>query len=338
MNNRIKIAVGAGILALIIACASGVYYYFNVRTQTPEYTMKLAEKAFTDHDKKDFYRAVNIESLIDSSYESFVEAFTGSDTTMSPEAKDAVKNFTQMLKAPLMMSLKAAVDSYIENGDFNGEENVGVSELLGKTGIDKMEFRGIDEVVINDADKNEALANVRIFQPELKQEFVLRFLLHRNDSGQWQIVSVQNFQDFITRLNEERRTQLDEYLEKISDINSRHDRTIREAEQKYGSILSLGSLGQSDTRADLKVLMLDVVKKDWEVRKQEIFSLNVPTGAETLQSIEMKICDLSIEYADDYGKWMEDKKAATIKSAEEKRHQAEILKTEAAALAGRMAK
>ena len=95
-----------------------------------------------------------------------------------------------------------------------------------------------------------------------------------------------------------RRAALDKYLEQTSEINLRHDQTIREAEQKYGSILSFGSLDRDQTRFDLKVLLTDVVKKDWEVRKQELFSVDVPKSAETLQNLRMRICDLSIGSAD----------------------------------------
>ena len=116
----------------------------------------------------------------------------------------------------------------------------------------------------------------------------------------------------------------------------RHELAIREAEQKFGTILSLGSLGQDNTRAELKTLMDDVYKKDWEARKQELFSLHVPKDAETLQNLYMKICDLCIDYATDYSKWLDDKNAMTIKSAETKLHQAQTLMTEAAALAKRM--
>lgn len=334
MNNKLKIGVGVGAAALILA--GGGYFYYSLDTQKPEYAVQIAEQAIANHDKNYFYKFVNVDSVLDNSYEGIVDSLTDSDKTMTAEAREAVKDFTQMLKAPLILSLKTAIDSYIENGSFYAQSNAGISEILSRTGIDQIEYRGIDSVAISPNDETEATAKIRIYQPELAQEFIIEAILNRGNDGNWQIVRLENFQTFVNSIGQVRRTQLDKYLDQIAEINSRHDTTIREAEQKYTSILALGTLGQESIRSDLRTLMLDVVKKDWEVRKQELFSLFVPPGARTLQNLWLRICDLEIGYAEDYAQWMEDKKATTVRAAEEKQRQSQILKADATALARRM--
>ncbi len=336
MNNKTKLGIiGLGIVLLFIMGAG--LYFFRSDEKTPEFAIDSVEKSVASHDKQTFYKFVNIESVLDSSYDEIVEGLTDSDKSMSIEAREAVKNFTQMLKSPLILSLKSAIDSYVETGEFSEPENLGIKSLLTKTGIDKIEFRGIENISTNSANEKEAFADVKIFQPELGREFVLKVVLNMNDKGEWQIVGLQNFRDFVMQIGEVRRAQLLQYLARTDEINSAHDQVIRDAEQKYSSILALGSLGQESTRSDLKNLMLDVVKKDWEARKKEFFSLTVPSDAETLHNLRIKICDLEIEYATEYAEWMSDKKAATIKAAEEKRRQAQTLMTEANVLARRMA-
>ena len=331
-----KFAVGAGAVAVIIAAAGGGYYYFGARTQTPEYALKTVEKSFTEHNKAEFYKFVNVDSVLNTSYDGFVDGLTGTDNSMTPEAVDAIKDFTQMLKAPLLLSMKSAVDSLVEKGNFDESGNMGLDDILSRTGIDTVEFRGVEEIKIDPEDETFATAIVKIFQPEINREFAIQTNLKKSEDGHWQVSGVTNFQEFIGLINAARREKLDEYLTKTSEINVRHDTTVREAEQKYSEILAPGSLGRDATRAELKKIMTDVIKKDWEVRKQELFGVNVPKGAETLQNLRMKICDLYIGYADEYAKWLDDKKAATIKSAEEKRRQAQVLTTEAAAIARRM--
>ena len=137
-------------------------------------------------------------------------------------------------------------------------------------------------------------------------------------------------------MTQARRIQLDEYLAQAAEINTRHETKIREAEEKYGMILALGSLAQDKTRADLKALLDDGFKKDWELRKQELFSLHVPKDAEPLHNLYMRICDLWIDAAQDYSSWMDDNNSMTIKAAEEKIHQVQDLTSEASALAKRM--
>lgn len=335
MNKRIKLAAGGLVAAAILA--GGSWYWFHTRTDTPEYAINSVTKAIEEHDVNEFHRYVNLDSVLDSGYNGFIDGITNFDTAMTPETKEAILNFTQILRAPLLISLKASIDSYVETGDLNTKENVGVADLIQRMGLNEIEVRGVKNIQQNDTNENEAFADVIVFQPELEREFPIELILARQPDKSWQIIRVQNLEDFVVQVTQTRRAQIGEYLAKVAEINMRHELVIRETEQKFGAILSQGTLGQDKTRAELKSVMLDVFKKDWEARKQELFSLHVPKDAETLHNLYMRICDLFIDYADDYAKWLDDKNAMTIKSAETKIHQAQTLMTEAAALAKRMA-
>ena len=336
MEKRIKMAAGAGIAALAVAVAGGGYYYFHVRPDTPDYAIEAVSQSIKTHDVEEFHRAVDLDSVLDSGYDGLVDGLSEPTALTTPDAKDAIINFTQMLRAPIMLSLKAAVDSYVATGDLNAKANVGVMELIERTGLNDIEVRGVKNIQLNDANNNEAFADLVIYQPELGREFPMQIVLSRGKDDRWQVSRVQNFQEYVSQISQARRAQLDDYLTKAGEINARHDVLMREAEQKYGSILALGSLTQDDTRAELKKLLDEVFKKDWEARKQELFSLPVPKSAAPLHNLYMKICDLAIAAAQDYAKWMDDKNVATIKSAEGKIHQVQALFTEAAALAKRM--
>lgn len=336
MNKRIKMTIGAGIAAVALAIAGGGYYYFHVHTDTPDNAIKTIHEAIDGRDIKTFNRLVDVDSVLDSGYDGFVEGVTSSDNAMTPDAREAIRNFTQMLRAPMIMTLKSAVESYIATGDLKAEENGGVVEILEKTGLNDAHIRDVKNIEVNDADKNEAFADLIIYQPELDREFPLQMILARDGDKQWKLTRVKNFQEFVEQVTLARRVILDEYLAQAGEINAKHEATVREAEQKYGAILAAGSLAQDKTRAELKALLNDVFKKDWEERKQELFSLKVPKAAEPLHNLYMRICDISISAAQDYAKWLDDNNAATIKSAEDKIHQAQDLIQEAADLAKRM--
>lgn len=335
MKKIFKASLVLGIFTFLVAIVS--LFFFKSDEKNPAIAIKTVENSIANHDKKNFYKFVDIESILNSSYDEVMEGLTDSDKSMSLEARGAVKNFTQMLKSPLLLSLRTAIDGYVATGKFNDSENLGVKDILSKTGIDQIEYRGLENISYVSDNEKEAVADIKIFQPELGQDFILKVILKVNENGDWQIVNVQNFHDFVMKIEENRHIQLEKYLKRTEEINSVHDKVIRDAEQKYSSVLSAGSLGQDNTRADLKDIMLNVLKKDWELRKQELFELNVPKGAETLQNLRIKICDLEISYAEEYAEWLSNKKVATIKSAEEKHRQAQILMTEANVLARRMA-
>lgn len=336
MDKRIKMAAGAGIAALALAFAGGGYYYFHVHTDTPEYAIKAVSESIAEHDLKEFHRAVNVDSVLDSGYSGLVDGMISPTVVTSPGTEDMLKNFTQMFRTPLMLSLKTAIDSYVATGDFKVENSPDIMTLIERIGLNNIEVRGVKNIEINDANREEAFADLMLYQPELGREFPIQIVLTRGKDNRWQVNRVQNFQEYVAQILQARRTQLDDYLAKAGEINARHDASIREAEQKYGAILALGSLAQDNTRAELKSLIKDVFKADWEARKQELFSLPVPADAVPLHNLYMKICDVSIAAAQDYAKWMDDKNVATIKSAEDKIHQVQTLLTEAATLAKRM--
>lgn len=336
LEKKIKMAAGAGLAALALVVAGGGYYYFHVHKDAPDFTIAAISESIEKHDVKEFHRAVDLDSVLDSGYDGFIDGVTAVDGEMTPDAREAIRNFTQMLRAPMIASLKAAVDSYVATGDLNAEDNVGVMEMVERTGLNDIEVRGVKNIQLNDANREEAFADVMIYQPELGGEFPLQIVLSRGQENQWQVSRVQNFQDYVSDIVKARRAHLDEYLAKSGEINSRHDATIRDLERKYGMVLSLGNLGQDKTREELKTLVDDSIKPDWEARKQELFGLHVPKNAETLHNLYIRICDTWIAASDDYSDWLNDRNAKTIKAAEEKIHQAQSLTSQAAAIARRM--
>ena len=334
MDRKLRLGVVLGILSFLIAF--GGYRLLISGKDTPNYALQVVEKSVENHNKADFYKVVNLESILDESYSSIVEGVTDADQSMTEDAKAAVKSFTEMLREPLLLSLKAAIDSYIETGDFNKEENASIKTLLERTGLDKFKYRQIENVAINPKNSNEATARIAVYHLELQEVIIFNVMLQRNSKGDWQIVAIQNFQQFIDKLNAFRRTQLDLYLAQSEEIISRHEETVKNAEQKYNEILARGTLGKDEIRAEIKNLMLDTVKNDWENRKQELSNLEVPAGAKTIHNLRMKICDSEIAYAEDFAQWMDDKKADTAKLAEGKKNRSKTLKTEESSLYRRL--
>lgn len=340
MSTRTKIASAAAIVLLI--AITGAYFFLHSKVRTPDLALKMIGESIDAHDTRAFNKVVDVDNVLNSSYDGFVDGLIESDGAMSPEAREAITNFTQMLRQPIIDSLKTAIETYVESGSIDQTSGAGdnqfmaASDIMERAGLSKLEFKQVDGIVIDERNPDRAIADIRFNQPEATSDFVFKVVLDRSDDMNWRVVRIDNFRDFTEVVAKIRRAALDKYLEQTAEINLRHDQTLREAEQKYGAILSLGNLGQDQTRFDLKVLLTDVVKKDWEVRKQELFSVDVPRAAETLQNLRMRICDLSIGSTEDYAKWMEDNKSATMKSAEEKLKQAKVLTDEEKKLIARM--
>ena len=333
MDKRTKTKLGAALAALALVIAGGGYYFFHADDDTPAYTMKMIQRSVEKHDTKTFYRMVDVDGVLDSGYDGFVEGLSSSVDASTPDAKEAVREFAQILRGSLILTLKTAIDSYVSTGDLNVDD--GLIELLDRTGLNDAQVRDIKNIQVNDADRNEAFADLIIFQPGLNKEFPLHLILTRKDKV-WKVTRVQNFKEYVAEVAEAERASLHDYLVKVAEINSKHEAATRDAEQRYGLILAAGNLAKKETRDELKSLIDGVLKKDWEARKQELFALHVPRDAKTLHNLYMKICDVALAAAQDYSKWLDDNNPATIKAAEEKIHQVQTLQTDAQALAKRM--
>lgn len=331
MDKKIKIGTAIGVVVLIAAIFC--WYHFNVSAKSPEYAIKNVEQALAKHEKENVYRFVNPDSLLNSVYDDIVAGLIDADKNLTDDEKETVKNFSAELRAPTVLGFKVATDSFITTGNF--DETSGINEILEKIGLDKIEYRGLEKIENAEDNPNEAIAFLKIFQPETDKEFLLEFVLQRDDDGNWRIIRVKNFRDLIRETNTVRRENLQKYLDASEEIISKHDKAIRDAEQKAGILLSAGNFGRDSARTDLKSLMTDV-KKDWEDRKRELYELSVPKDAQALHSMRLQICDLYIGYAEDYAKWTDDKKSSTLKSADEKKHRAQTLETEAAVLAKKL--
>lgn len=336
---RMKLYLLLAVLVLL-AFGSG-YWYFQVYTKTPDYALQKIEQALEEHDKDTFGRYVDMDALLDKSYDDLMEGLMDAEQPLSSEAKFTVGNFTQMLKAPLITSFKQAVEQYVTTGSWGEEAEEGsnqgfeAAQVLEKSGLCESSFRKVDSVA-KDKEAGTAIAKVRIFQQEANEEFVLDVQFTEQADGTWRVTEVGNFHEFVLFITKARRAQLIQYADTTAEIISRHDTAMMQAQEQFNSLLSRGTLGSDETRKALKNFMENTIKADWQQRKAELEAVTVPASAQTLHKLRLKICDLHIAYAAGYSAWMTDKKATTIREADRQLKQAKTLEQEEKFLARRV--
>lgn len=335
---RMKLYLLLAVLVLL-AMGSG-YWYFQVYTKTPDYALQKIERALEEHDQKTFERYVDMDALLDKSYDDLMEGLMDAEQPLSTEAKFTVGNFTQMLKAPLITSFKQAVEQYVNTGSWTQEseessQGFEAAQVLEKSGICESSFRKVDSMA-KDKEAGTAIAKVRIFQQEANEEFVLDVQFTEQPDGTWRVTEINNFHEFVLFLTKARRAQLIQYADTTAEIISRHDTAMMQAQEQFNNLLSRGTLGSDETRKALKNFMEGTIKADWQQRKTELEAVTVPAAAQTLHHLRLRICDLHIAYASGYAAWMTDKKATTIREADRQLKQAKTLEQEEKFLARRV--
>ncbi len=335
---RMKLYLLLAVLVLL-AMGSG-YWYFQVYTKTPDYALQKIERALEEHDQKTFERYVDMDALLDKSYDDLMEGLMDAEQPLSTEAKFTVGNFTQMLKAPLVTSFKQAVEQYVNTGSWTQEseessQGFEAAQVVEKSGICESSFRKVDSMA-KDKEAGTAIAKVRIFQQEANEEFVLDVQFTEQPDGTWRVTEINNFHEFVLFLTKARRAQLIQYADTTAEIISRHDTAMMQAQEQFNNLLSRGTLGSDETRKALKNFMEGTIKADWQQRKTELEAVTVPAAAQTLHHLRLRICDLHIAYAAGYAAWMTDKKATTIREADRQLKQAKTLEQEEKFLARRV--
>lgn len=332
MSKMMKFKLIVVLLLVIAMLFGGAWWYFHIHTKTPEYALQQVETSLTKHDLDRFHRYVDLDALLDASYDDFMAGLVLSDTAGSEEEKAAIGDFTQMLKAPLLTSFKSAVEQYVTTGAWPGAGSgsgtaLDASQFLEKSGLAELEYRGLDGLT-KDEEKGRATAEIRVFQQEVDDEFVFDVELTKQDDGDWRVTRVANVKEFASFLAQSRQAKLRAYADAANAIIAKHNETMMKAQEDFTTTLAAGSLGNQQTREALKTLMQDTVVPDWQQRKEELSAIEVPAAAQSLQKLRLKICDLHIAYAQGYADWMTDKKAATLRDAERQLTQARTLEQE----------
>ena len=323
----------AAVVVLVVLATGGAWLYVSHHARTPEYAMEKITQSLEKHDADTFFQYVDVDGVLDASYADFMSGAIQTEQPMNEEAKAAVESFASMVKAPVVKSFRDAIQSYVATGSWpaaTGEETEALldpSVALQKAGLTGVTLQGIDRVERH-AEDDSAVAMVRVRLPESDEDFVLRVLLTPAGDGPYRVTAIENYRDYVVMLAKARRSKVDAYLTETASIVAQHETAMREAETQRAEILSAGTLGSSATRQALKDLMEQTILPDWQARKAELEATGVPEAATALHRLRLRICDLYIGYAEGYAAWMSDKKAATIRDAEQKLKQAKTLEQE----------
>ena len=65
MQSIKKRLIALGVVLVLLAAAGG-YWYVDIYTKTPEYTLKMVQEAVSDHNKEKLDKYVAVDHLLDT--------------------------------------------------------------------------------------------------------------------------------------------------------------------------------------------------------------------------------------------------------------------------------
>lgn len=334
MQSIKKRLIALGVVLVLLAAAGG-YWYVDIYTKTPEYTLKMVQEAVSDHNKEKLDKYVAVDHLLDTASDDMLDGLIQAMVPATGDTREAVSNLSRMFKTPVVTSLRTAVMNYVEYGSWTNQKSddnsvnslVDADMIVNRIGLPSIEFQKLDSMAV-DKEEGTALAKVRVLQTDSNEEFVLDVELCQQQDGLWQVYEIVNFKDFIEKLQNIRQQQVKAYLEESSQLMAQHDAVIAESQERITAILAGGTLGNDGIRSQVKKVSEEQVA-DWQSRKAELEAMEVPDAAGSLHRLRLKICDARIEAAANYAKWMDDKKAATIRASDNSMKIAKTLEKDA---------
>ena len=334
MQSIKKRLIALGVVLVLLAAAGG-YWYVDIYTKTPEYTLKMVQEAVSDHNKEKLDKYVAVDHLLDTASDDMLDGLIQAMVPATGDTREAVSNLSRMFKTPVVTSLRTAVMNYVEYGSWTNQKSdansvnglVDADMIVNRIGLPSIEFQKLDSMAV-DKEDGTALAKVRVLQTDSNEEFVLDVELCQQQDGLWQVYEIVNFKDFIEKLQNIRQQQVKTYLEESSQLMAQHDAVIAESQQKITAILAGSTLGNDSIRSQVKQVSEEQMA-DWQSRKTELEAMEVPDAAGSLHRLRLKICDARIEAAANYAKWMDDKKAATIRASDNSMKIAKTLEKDA---------
>ena len=338
MSHAMKLKVACAALLGVLLVFAGLFWYFRIYTKTPEYALRSIETALEQHDETLFLRHVRLDDVLNSGYDDFMMGTMDAEFGHSRESAAALEDFSKMLKPAFIKMLQDAVHTRLTTGAWPSvtpaEDGGDTENILSRIGVRDLEFREISNLTLHE-DTQTAEADILVHQGEADTDFTFKILLKPSEDGDWQVISIQNLNEYAGVREQARRRRIAAYLEESNAIIERHDQTSAAAQLRLYSALGAGALGSQTTRDMARQIMEQEILVDWQERKNELEAISAPRSMQSLHQLRLKICDLHIAYAQGYATWMTDKNAATIRSAENSLRQAEVLEVEAAFLVQR---
>lgn len=329
----------AGIAAVFLLLLGASAWYFLYFIQTPQYALRALENAFSEHDLDQFDKRVDLDALLDRAYDDLASGVSASDQGSLPEVQAVVDGFAKLFKQPLVDHFKGVVRHYVATGQWTesavpaAEQPIDVSrtsaEIAAKSGLLRSVYRGVSDL---EANGDEAIARLKVFEPDTAQEFELQLLLRRREDTGWQVVQISNLRDYARQVRQTKTIQLKKYFEETQPIIDKCSDTVTIAEEKLEAIASAANLAQPLQREKVKAILQDDIIPAWQARADALDRIQPPPTVRALHELQQRLCALQIQCAQKDAAWTDDYNPATRKEANDLRQQAAIVSSQTRAL------
>lgn len=191
-KKKIIIAVLIAVIAIVLG------WYFGYFTKTPVYSLNLARESVEKYDVVTFKKHVDVESIIGSGYDDFVDVQMNDpvikDNPFKGFAEVMLKGLKSQIVPVLTQEIYNGVEKKSEDSNQNTKSKEAASEVKEKTGVKDLEFKSIGSATI---DGNSAIVPIIFSSKDLNQDVTFDLLMKKLEDGTWQAIKINNFKEYL---------------------------------------------------------------------------------------------------------------------------------------------
>lgn len=202
-KKKTIIAIFIAVIAIVVG------WYFLYFTKTPVYSLNLARESVEKHDVVTFKKHVDVESIIGSGYDDFVDVQMNDplikDNPFKGFAEVMLKGLKSQIVPVLTQEIYNGVEKKSEDTNQNAKSKEAASEVKEKTGVKDLEFKSIGSATI---DGNSAIVPIVFSSKELNQDVTFNLLMKKLEDGTWQAIKVNNFKEYLDLVEKNEKNKM----------------------------------------------------------------------------------------------------------------------------------
>lgn len=178
-------------------------------TKTPVYSLNLARESVEKHDVVTFKKHVDVESIVGSGYDDFVDVQMNDPLIKDNPFKGFAEAMLKGLKSQIVPALSQEIYNGIEKKSDDSNQNAkskeAANEVKEKTGVKDLEFKSIGSANI---DGNSAIVPIVFSSKELNQDVTFDLLMKKLEDGTWQAIKVNNFKEYLDLVEKNEKNKM----------------------------------------------------------------------------------------------------------------------------------
>lgn len=281
-NRQLQLIVG-GTLAIIC----GLAFYFLYWTKTPEYSLGIIRDAVKNHDIVQFQQHVDLDTLINKGFDSFMAAEVKNNKDLS---SPLAQGMIAMLKPQVVETFKKEILDTVGGNSSGDRANTskGGAESRAKRGnelvknidpLKNMSANGVKKVSTINNNGTTAIVSIIVHDKQVNKDYDFHLQMNKLGNGEWQVKELVNLGEVLTQKETDQ-------AEKLKEL----DAPIKK--QIYSTLKTTGNAsirrGIVDTRLELDIGLQNTGEKDIVGAKGRMILFDAGNKNNVFKEVQLK--------------------------------------------------